>query len=128
MKPQPLIAVQDVEAASAWYQSVLGLTSGHGGPEYEQLLSNQEIVLQLHHWDAHEHPNLGDPLTRPYGNGVVLWFHEPGIAAAFEHAARAGAHVLEPIKVNPAANHREFWIRDLDGYRVVVAGNYGDVG
>jgi predicted enzyme related to lactoylglutathione lyase len=127
MKPQPLIAVQDVEATSSWYQSVLGLTSGHGGPDYEQLISDREMVLQLHAWDAHEHPHLGDPTSRPHGNGVVLWFHEPNVVAAYERAVRAGAQVLEPIKINPLASHREFWLQDPNGYKVVVAGNYGDV-
>jgi hypothetical protein len=106
---------------------VLGLTSGHGGREYEQLLSNQEMVLQLHAWDGHEYPNLGDPLSKPHGHGVVLWFHEPGVVAALERAVLAGAEVLEPIKVNPLANHREFWLRDPNGYTVVEAGNYGDI-
>ena len=127
MKPQPMIAVRDVEETSAWYQSVLGLASGHGGREYEQLLSNQEMVLQLHEWDAHEHPNLGDPTSKPHGNGVVLWFHEPGVMAAYERAVLARAKVLEPIKINPLANHREFWLLDPNGYKVVVAGSYGDI-
>lgn len=91
MKPQPMIAVANVEASSAWYQRVLGLASGHGGPEYEQLLSGGEIVLQLHHWDAHEHPHLGDPASTPYGNGVVLWFHAEAIDEAFARAVSAGA-------------------------------------
>jgi catechol 2,3-dioxygenase-like lactoylglutathione lyase family enzyme len=101
MKPQPMIAVANVEASSAWYQRVLGLASGHGGPEYEQLLSGGEIVLQLHHWDAHEHPHLGNPASTPYGNGVVLWFHAQAIDEAFARAVGAGAAVLEELKVNP---------------------------
>lgn len=128
MKPQPMLAVHDVEATSAWYQRVLGLASGHGGPEYEQLLSGAELVLQLHEWDAHEHPHLGDPASRPYGNGVLLWFHEPDISAAYARAVAAGAVVLEPMKANPLANHREFWLRDPNGYKVVVSGSYGDLG
>jgi hypothetical protein len=84
-------------------------------------------VLQLHEWDAHEHPNLGDPRREPHGNGVVLWFHEPSVVAAFERAVRAGAEVLEPLIVNPLANHREFWLRDPNEYKVVVAGSHGDV-
>ena len=44
MKPQPMIAVRDVKATSAWYQRVLGFTSGHGGTEYEQLLFDREMV------------------------------------------------------------------------------------
>lgn len=86
------------------------------------------MVMQLHHWDAHEHPHLGDPNAKPSGNGVVLWFQEEHIDAAFERAFMAGADVLEPLKLNPLANHREFWLRDPDGYVVVVAGAYGDVG
>jgi hypothetical protein len=107
---------------------VLGLASGHGGPDYEQLMSGREIVLQLHHWDTHEHPHLGDPASTPYGNGVVLWFHAAAIDEVFARAVGAGAAVLEELKVNPLAQHREFWLRDPDGYVVVVAGTYGDVG
>ena len=128
MKPQPMLAVRDVQATSTWYQRVLGLSSGHGGAEYEQLLAEGELVLQLHEWDAHEHPHLGDPKVQPYGNGVLLWFHEPAVAAAYSKAVAAGAAVLEPLRVNPLAQHREFWLRDPNGYTVVVAGKYGDVG
>lgn len=127
MKPQPMVAVADVQASSAWYQRVLGLASGHGGPEYEQLMSGGEMVLQLHLRDAQEHPHVGDPAQRPCGNGVLLWFQEPAVAAAYKRALDAGATVLEPLRLNPLAQHREFWLRDPDGYAVVVAGLYGDV-
>ncbi len=127
MKPQPMIAVADVTATSAWYQKALGLASGHGGDEYEQLVAAGEVVLQLHAWDTHEHPHLGDPAQRPYGNGTLLWFHEPAIAAAWLRAQVAGAEVLQPLQVNPLANHREFWLRDPNGYTVVVAGDWGDI-
>jgi len=40
--------------------------------------------------------------------------------------ARDGARVLEPLKMNPNAQHLEFWLRDPDGYVVVIAGRYGD--
>lgn len=128
MNPQPLIAVANVEASSLWYQAVLGLQSGHGGHEYEQLVSDGKMVMQLHHWDAHEHPHLGNPDSRPYGNGVVLWFQTDSFDEAFHRVQEHKAHVLEGPKVNPNANHREFWLRDLDGYVVVIAGAYGDVG
>ena len=36
--------------------------------------------------------------------------------------------MLKSLDVNPNANHREFWLQDRDGYVVVVAGRYGDVG
>jgi hypothetical protein len=35
MRPQPLIAVTDVEASSRWYQRLLGCEGDHGGTEYE---------------------------------------------------------------------------------------------
>jgi catechol 2,3-dioxygenase-like lactoylglutathione lyase family enzyme len=128
MKAQPMIAVADVIAASAWYQRVLGLSSAHGGDEYEMLCSNGTLVLQLHAWDAHEHPHLGDPAVRPHGNGVILWFLDDDVVAAYERAVAAGALVLEALKVNPLAHHREFWLRDPDGYTVVVSGPHGDIG
>jgi hypothetical protein len=128
MLPQPLIAVASVEDTSAWYQRTLGLTSGHGGSEYERLMFNNQLVLQLHHWDADEHPHIGTPDLKPYGNGVVLWFFSQDIEELYRTAVAAAAAVLEPIKRNPNANHLEFWLRDPNGYVVVVSGPYGMLG
>lgn len=55
VRPQPMIAVADVARASRWYQEVLGATSGHGGPENEQLLVDGELVMQLHKLAAGHH-------------------------------------------------------------------------
>ncbi|MEO5730034.1 MAG: VOC family protein [Byssovorax sp.] len=128
MNPQPLIAVRDVKASSLWYQAVLGFKSGHGGPEYEQLVFEGRMVMQLHHWDAHEHPHLGDPESRPRGNGVVLWFQTSRFDEALRRIQAHKAQILEEAKVNSSASHREIWLRDPDGYVVVVAGEYGDLG
>ena len=122
INPQPLIAVRDVEASSLWYQAVLGVQSGHGGTEYERLVCDGRLVMQLHHWDAHEHPHLGDPKSRPYGNGVVLWFQTDSFNNTLRRIQTHKAQVLEGPRVNPNANHREIWLRDPDGYIVVVAG------
>jgi catechol 2,3-dioxygenase-like lactoylglutathione lyase family enzyme len=127
MHPQPLIAVHDVEASSRWYQTVLGLESAHGGGEYERLTFDGQLVLQLHHWDAHDHPHMGTPDSKPPGNGVLLWFQTDHFDAAVERARALRAKVLEEPKVNPNANHREVWLQDLDGYSVVLAGALGDV-
>jgi hypothetical protein len=128
MLSQPLICVADVQQTSVWFQRTLGFDTAHGGPEYEQLVSNGALVLQLHHWDVHEHPHLGSPETRPYGNGAVLWFMSEHIEQDYARAFQAGAEVLEPIKVNPLANHLEFWLREPNGYVVVVAGPHGQLG
>ena len=126
MRPQPLIAVRDVAASSRWYQHLLGGASGHGGDEYEQLVDRSgALVLQLHAWDAHDHPHLGDP-ARPRGNGVLLWFQVEDFDAAVLRAGALAAPVLEGPKFNPNARHHEIWLRDPDGYVVVLAGNPGD--
>ncbi len=128
VSPQPLIAVRDVEASSLWYQGVLGFTSGHGGSAYEQLVADGRMVMQLHHWDSHQHPHLGDPESQPYGNGVVLWFQTDDFVEALRRIRAHRAQIIEGPNINPNANHREVWLRDLDGYVVVVAGPYGDLG
>jgi catechol 2,3-dioxygenase-like lactoylglutathione lyase family enzyme len=128
MKPQPLIAVSDVEASSRWYQKLLRCRSGHGGAEYEQLVdASGTLILQLHAWEAHEHPHLGNPAVRPYGNGVLLWFQIDDFEAAVARAREMTVEILEGPKVNPNANHREIWVRDPDRYVVVLASAYGDL-
>src|SRR3982074_3210296 len=127
MQPQPLIAVRNVEASSRWYQRLLGCKSGHGGAEYERLVEGDRLILQLHHWDAHEHPNIGDPRTTPYGNGVVLWFQIERFDAAVARARAMSAEILEGPLVNRNAGHREIWLRDPDGYVVVLASGEHEV-
>ena len=102
MRPQPLIAVSDVEASSRWYQQLLGCRSAHGGAEYERLVSGDALILQLHRWDIeHHHGPIGDPDIRPYGNGVLLWFEVDDIDAAVARGERMKAQVLMPRHRNP---------------------------
>jgi catechol 2,3-dioxygenase-like lactoylglutathione lyase family enzyme len=62
MRPQPLIAVTDVEASSRWYQRLLGCQSAHGGAEYERLVSTGALILQLHRFEVeHRHGPIGNP-------------------------------------------------------------------
>ncbi len=130
---QTLLAVRDVEAASRWYQQLLGLTSDHGGPHYERLLSRGTLVLQLHNWDVeHEHGRIGER-DQAVGNGVVVWF---GDVADFDdvvaRAAQLSATVVVPAHRNPRSGegngpgHRELWLKDLDGYTVAIASPDGE--
>jgi catechol 2,3-dioxygenase-like lactoylglutathione lyase family enzyme len=129
-----LLAVGDVEASSGWYQRLLGATSGHGGPDYERLLApHGELIMQLHDWDVgHDHGPIGDPDALPYGNGVLLWFEVDDFDDAVRRAVELGAEVLLPERRNPPEGqpggpaHRELWIRDLDGYAVVIASPDGE--
>ena len=127
MQVQPLIAVADVAKSSWWYQRLLGVVSAHGGPKYEQLADREgRMVLQLHAWDAQEHPNLGKE-DEPYGNGVLLWFQVDDFDAVVARARKMSAEILEEPHLNAGANHREVWLRDRDGYVVVLASAPGDV-
>ena len=87
MRPQPLISVTDVPRSSRWYQELLGCESGHGGEEYERLVADGTLVLQLHRFDVeHHHGTIGDPASRPYGNGVALWFEIDDFDGAINRA------------------------------------------
>jgi predicted enzyme related to lactoylglutathione lyase len=130
---QTLVAVRDVEASSQWYQRVLGLCSDHGGPVYERLVDGTTLVLQLHAFTSdHHHGTIGAP-DRELGNGVVLWFGETAdFDGAVARAAELGATVVHPPHRNPAEGegngpaHREIWLKDPDGYTVVVASPDGE--
>lgn len=122
MRPQPMIALTDVEAGSRWFQEVLGLASAHGGPEYEMLTDGDDLVLQLHQWEAHEHPHLGDPDDPSRGNGVLLWFATEDFDSLMQRVTGRSVTVLDGPLVNPNARQREVWLRGPEGFTVVVAG------
>jgi catechol 2,3-dioxygenase-like lactoylglutathione lyase family enzyme len=131
MRPQPLIAVTDVEASSRWYQHLLGCQSDHGGPVYERLVSKGELVLQLHAFESnHEHGPIGNRHSKPYGNGLLLWFEVDDFEAITQRAAEMGVVFVIPRLRNPpdledVPYHWECWMKDPDGYVVVVASPFG---
>jgi catechol 2,3-dioxygenase-like lactoylglutathione lyase family enzyme len=128
MRPQPLIAVPDVEASSRWYQKLLGCRSDHGGSAYERLVTpDGTLILQLHAFDVeHDHGPIADPNDRPYGNGVLLWFEVEDFEARMAAIAELQPEIVLPKHRNPPSgeggpDHWECWIRDPNGYVVVVA-------
>jgi predicted enzyme related to lactoylglutathione lyase len=132
-RPQVLLTVTDVAASSRWYQQVLGLTSDHGGPHYERLLADGDLVLQLHHLEVDHHHG---PIRRPdvpVGNGVLVWFGEvTDFDGAVARAAGLDAPVVRAPHRNPpdgvgiGPGHRELWVEDPDGYVVVIASPDGE--
>lgn len=122
MKPQPLITVRSVEDSARFYCQLLGAQRGHDGDSYAQILLNGEMILQLHDFESDaNHEPLGDS-SAMLGNGVVLWFETDDVEAM---KSRIDLHGItldrEPFE-NVFAKQKEFWLRDPDGYRVVIAG------
>ncbi len=120
--PQPLIAVRDVRASSRFYAQILGAESAHGGEEYEQLVSGGELILQLHHIDVEDHHGPLASSDVPLGNGTLLWFEVADFDAAVRRARSAEALIERDVHANPNAKQQELWLRDPDGYLVVLAG------
>jgi predicted enzyme related to lactoylglutathione lyase len=132
-QPQTMIAVRDVEASSRWYQQLLGFHSDHGGPEYERLLAEDTLVLQLHHRDVEHHHGVFARPDLDVGNGVLLWFGEVSdFDGVVSRADQLDAEIVRAPHRNPpegegnGPGHREIWIKDPDGYIVVVASPDGE--
>lgn len=131
VKAQPLIAVRSVKASAQWYRQLLG---GESLPEhehrdlYERIFRDGQLILQLHAWGEHDHANLVNPDGAPHGHGVLLWFEVSDFDAAVARMRSLGAEVIEEPHVNPRPQHREVWIRDPDGYVVVLASQDGEFG
>lgn len=119
---QVLLVVDDVPRSSEFYREVIGLESGHGGDEYEQLFHDGELVMQLHNREGDDHHGALAVEGVPVGNGVLVWFEVAHFDEAVERARALGAPVVRDVAVNPNAKQREFWIHDPDGYVVVLAG------
>lgn len=128
---QPLIAVRNVRASSRWYGELLGadpLPEHSHRDVYDRISCSGHLLLQLHAWDEENHPNLMNADAAPLGHGVVLWFEVSDFDAAVERARSLGAAIVKEPHVNPAPQHREIWLRDLDGYVVVLASPDGECG
>jgi catechol 2,3-dioxygenase-like lactoylglutathione lyase family enzyme len=128
---QPLKAVRNVRASSRWYAELLGADALPDHPHrdtYDRIWRAGRLLLQLHAWDAENHPNLVNADAGPPGHGVVLWFQVDDFDAAVERARRLGAEIVEEPHINPAPQHREIWLRDADGYVIALASADGERG
>jgi catechol 2,3-dioxygenase-like lactoylglutathione lyase family enzyme len=129
VRPQPLIAVRDVEASAEWYATLLGAERLGGDTHdnlYDRVYSDGELILQLHAWDEENHPNLVGVGASKHGHGVLLWFEVDNFDEIVDHARSLDAQIVEEPHVNPGPKHREIWMRDPDGYMVVVASPDGE--
>ena len=116
-----MLVVKDVSKSSAWYQRLLGLTSAHGGDEFEMLMAGDDLVLTLHHHDVTEHPVIADPAEGVPGRGVLVYFSVDDISRYFALAREMDADLVDEPHMNPKAHAMEFSLRDPDGYALTIS-------
>jgi len=129
VRAQPLIAVRDVRASSRWYRQLLAADSLPDHPHrdvYDRVQCAGQLLLQLHAWDEEDHPNLTNADAAPAGHGVLIWFEVGDFDAAVDRARTLHAQVVLEPHFNPNPRHREMWLRDPDGYVVVIASPDGE--
>lgn len=129
VEAQPLIAVRDVRASSRWYGTLFAANSlpDHRHRDlYDRVFSSGRLILQLHAWDEEHHPNLVNANAAPPGHGVLLWFQVTDFDSTVDRARELRAEIILEPQVNPAPQHREIWLRDPDGYVLVIASPDGE--
>ena len=121
VRTETIIGVDDVEKSSNWYQELLGCKSNHGGEKFE-ILTNQEdtVILCLHKWAEHDHPTLSNPEITP-GNGLILYFRVDNLDLIWENANRLNAVIEAEPNINQNSGMKEFSIRDLDNYYLMIS-------
>jgi len=130
VEAQPLIAVRDVRASSRWHGTLFAANSlpDHRHRDlYDRVFSSGRLILQLHAWDEEHHPNLVNANAAPPGHGVLLWFQVTDFDSTVDRARELRAEIILEAQVNPAPQHREIWLRDPDGYVLVIASADGEV-
>jgi len=131
IEAQPLVAVRDVRESSLWCSELLGadpLQEHRHRDVYDRISCSGRLVLQLHAWDKENHPNLVNAAAAPPGHGVLLSFQVDDFDSIVERARRLAAEIIEEPHINPALQHREIWLRDPNGYVVVIASPDGECG
>ncbi len=114
LRPEPMLAVANVEKSSKWYQKLLHCKSAHGGNTFEILTNKKnEQILSLHKWEVHGHPTLSDP-TKESGNGLILYFVVDDLNLIWANAKKLNAKIEEEPHLNTNSGRLEFAIRDLN--------------
>lgn len=119
-KIDPIIAVKDLEESVSWYQTIFGCRRAHGGNEFAVMVSeNDEVLICLHKWGAHEHPSMAEAKISP-GNGLILYYKTVNINDIKQHVEKLGYPFAEAIHLNTNSNKMEFSLRDPDGYYLTI--------
>ncbi len=119
-KIDPIIAVKDVEKSAVWYCNLFGWRNAHGGDNFAVLKDNtNEVMLCLHEWGTHEHPTMADPTITP-GNGLILYFKSDNMTSIQENIEKNDLALEQDLHLNLNSNKKEFSLRDLDGYYLII--------
>ena len=117
----PIIAVNDVQKSSEWYQTVFNCKRTHGGDVFEMLADERgQHFLFLHKWGSHGHPTLESP-NATENNGLILYFTVADIDAVWQNAMALHAKIEERPKISENTGKKEFSIRDIDGYYLMIS-------
>jgi catechol 2,3-dioxygenase-like lactoylglutathione lyase family enzyme len=118
-----IIGVADVIESCRWYQSLLGLPDTAPAHDYfgQILDSDETVLLCLHQWGDHEHPSLISPEHATPGNGLLLFFRVDDFDEAVRRARALVDRLDEEPHLSPNTGTREFALRDLDGYYVMIS-------
>ena len=118
---ETIIAVKDVTKSSEWYQNLLNLKSNHGGDSFEMLADKKDIViLCLHRWGEHDHPTMTNPKIT-VGNGLILYFRVSDLNKIWNNAIQLNHDIEQEPHVNENSGKRQFILRDLDGYYLIIS-------
>jgi len=121
MRTEPIIGVQDVAKSSEWYQKLLDCKSNHGGDTFEILINKEGIVLLcLHKWGEHDHPTLTEP-RKSAGNGLILYIRVESVDDIWRRAINLNATIEKKPAISENSGRREFAIRDLDNYYLLIS-------
>jgi catechol 2,3-dioxygenase-like lactoylglutathione lyase family enzyme len=118
-----IIGVADVARSFKWYQSLFGQTEMNPAhDDFGQILDTDgTVLLCLHQWGAHEHPSLTSPDHAQPGNGLLLFFRLDDFNETLLRARALVDGLEEEPHLNPNTGTREFALRDLDGYYVMIS-------
>jgi catechol 2,3-dioxygenase-like lactoylglutathione lyase family enzyme len=118
-----IVGVANVSLSLKWYQSLFGQEETAPAHDYwgQVLDTDGTVLLCLHQWGAHEHPTLSSPDGATPGNGLLLFFRVDDFDDALARARSLVSTLEQEPEVNPATGTREFALRDLDGYYVMVS-------
>lgn len=95
-----------------------------GGREYERLASPDGLRLPLHRWDVQQHSPIGtqrSPTATVCACGLRFATSDAAVRATALYAEVVLPRHRNPPDGDGGSNHWELWLRDLDGYTVVLS-------